>query len=92
MLIESNKEVSLVAGRKDLAGTDPDLKNRRSTRDGRWDCHVGHDFLVAATGQAGQNRAGRLDTILRIASQADDSVSNVLRPEIGPSGGSGSQV
>jgi hypothetical protein len=95
MLIEGDKKVSLVAGRKDLAGANPDLKNRRAAGDGRWDCHVGHDFLVAATGQASQYGTGRLNAVLRIAGQTDDSVSNALRPEIGPSGshrGSGSQV
>ena len=89
MLIEGDKKVGLVAGRKDLAGTNPDLKNRGTAGDGRWDRHVGHDFLVAATGQARQYGTGRLNAILRIAGKPDNGVSNIMWPQVGPSGGRG---
>ena len=50
MLIERDEKIGLVAGRENLSGPDPDLEDRRPSRDRRGDGHVGHDFLVASAG------------------------------------------
>ncbi len=87
MLIESDQEVRLVAGRQYFAGADAYLENRRPARDGGRDRHVGHHFLVAAAGQAGKHGASRLDAILRVAGQTNDGITDVLRAQVGPSYG-----
>ena len=45
--------------------------------------HVSHHILVAASGESGQKRAGRLNSVLRIPSKANYGVLNVFRAEIG---------
>ena len=40
--------------------------------------------MVAPTGEAGEKRAGTLDTVLRVPSETDHGVLNVFRPQIRP--------
>ena len=86
VLIEGDEKIRFIAGGENLPGAHADLEDRGPARDRGGDGHVGHDFLVAAAGQSGQQRAGSLDAILRISSQTDHRVVDVLRPEVSPSG------
>ena len=86
MLVKGDEHIGLVTGAKDFAGTDAHLKNRRTTRDRRWDGHVGHDVMFTAAGESGQERACRLDSILRITREPDHRVLNAFRPQIGSFG------
>ena len=50
------------------------------------DGHVGHDILIAASGEPGEECARRLNTVLRISGKTNDSVPNIFRTKIGAVG------
>ena len=72
MLVKRQQHVRLVPGAQDFAGADADLENRGPAGNRGGDGHEGHDFLLAASGQARQEAADGLDAILGIAGDADD--------------------
>src|ERR1700719_3732039 len=84
VLIKRDQKIGLITRRKHFAGTDTDLEDGRAAGDGGWNCHVSHDVLIAASGEPGEKRAGGLDSVLRIAGEADDGVLNIFRAKIGP--------
>ena len=79
MLIERHQHIRPVTGREDVTRAHPHLENGRSARDGGRNRHVGHDVLVAASGEPGEEPADSLDAVLRVAGQPDNNVMN--RPE-----------
>jgi hypothetical protein len=83
MLIERDQKIGFIASRQHFTGTDADLKDRWSTGDCGRDRHVGHDVLVAASGEAGEKRAGSLNSVLRITSETNHGVLNIFRAQIG---------
>ena len=62
-----NQEVGFISRGKNFTRAHADLEDRRSTGDGGGDRHVSHDFLGAAPGEPGEERAGALDAVLGIA-------------------------
>jgi hypothetical protein len=76
VLVKGDEHVGAVAGRENVAGAHADLEDRRSARDRGRNRHVGHDVLIAATGEAGEEAADGLDAVLRVAGEADDDVVN----------------
>ena len=74
VLVESDEEVGLVAGRQDVAVAHADLEDRRTSRDRGRDGHVRHDLLITAAGEAREESADGLDTVLGISGEADDDV------------------
>src|SRR5437764_11218126 len=83
VLIKRDQKIGFVAGGKNFTGTDAYLKDRRPSGNRRGDRHVGHDVLIAATGESGEKRAGGLNSILRITGESNDGVLNVFRSKIG---------
>ena len=83
VLIKRDEEIGFVAGGEDFAGAHADLENGGAAGDGGGNRHVGHDFLGAAAGEPGEERAGALDAVLRITGEPDDGVVDVFRAEIG---------
>ncbi len=79
VLVEGDQHIRLVAGGEHLARTDVDLEDRSAARDRRRDRHVGHHLLGAASGEAGEEPADRLDPVLRITGQPDHGVLDILR-------------
>jgi hypothetical protein len=84
VLMEGHQEVSFVSRRENFAGSNAHLENRRTTRDGGRDRHVGHHLLRAAAGQPRQHRARRLNAVLRISGKPDHGIADTLRPQISP--------
>ena len=83
VLIKRDEEIGFVARGEDFARADADLEDRRPAGDGGRDRHVGHDVLVAASGEPREESAGALDAVLRISREADDGVVDVFRAKIG---------
>ena len=83
VLIKGDEEIGFVAGGEHFARADADLEDRRPARNGGGNRHVSHDVLVAAAGEAGEESAGALDAVLRIAGEADDGVVDALRAQVG---------
>ena len=82
VLIKGDEEIRFVTGGEHFARSDADLEDRRPARNGGRNRHVSHDVLVAPAGEAGEESAGALDAVLRIAGQADDGVVNTFRAKI----------
>src|SRR5262249_22551323 len=83
----TNKNTAAYLRRHHFPRTDAHLKNRRTTGDRRRDGHVGHDVVLTAAGESGEERAGGLNSILRITGEPDHRVLNAFRPQIGSVGG-----
>ena len=92
VLIEGHEHVGAVAGGEDVAGAHAHLEDRRPARDGGRDRHVGHDVLVAAAGEAGEETADGLDAVLRIAGEADDDVVDALGTRVSAFGRGGGGI
>jgi hypothetical protein len=86
VLIERDEEVGFVARGENFAGSHANLEDGRSAGDGGGDRHVGHDVLRAAPGQAREESAGALNSVLRISCETDYGVINTFGPEIGTFG------
>src|SRR5437588_1283463 len=86
VLIKRDQEIGFVTGRQDFAGTDADLKDGRAAGNGGGNRHISHDVLIAASSESGEKRARGLNSVLRIAGQADDCVLNIFRAQIGAVG------
>ena len=84
VLIKRDQKIGFITGGQHFARTDAHLENRRTTGDRGRDGHVGHDVLLAATGEAGEERAGSLNSVLRISGEPDHGVLNTFRAQIGP--------
>src|SRR5437773_11803495 len=82
MLIKCDEKIGFIAGRKHFTGTDPDLEDRRSTRNRGRDRHVSHDVVIAASGQSRQKCAGGLNAVLRIARETNQSILNISKTQI----------
>lgn len=76
VLIKHDQHVGAVAGGKDIARSHAHLKDRRPARDRGRDRHVGHDVLVTATGEPGEETSDGLNAILGVTREADDNVVN----------------
>ena len=72
MVIESQEHVRFVTGAEHFARANPDLKNRRPTRNRGRDRHESHYLLLAPSSQAGEKAADCLNAILGIARDPDD--------------------
>ena len=83
VLIKRDEEVGFIARGEDFARAHADLENRGTAGDGRGDRHVGHDIVIAASGQAREESAGALDAVLRISREADNGVVDALGAKIG---------
>ena len=86
VLIKRDEEIGFVAGGENFARADADLENRRTAGDRGGNRHVSHDVLVAAAGEPGEESAGALDAVLRIAGEPDDGVVDVFGTQIGALG------
>src|SRR5882724_565596 len=84
VLIKRDEEIGFVAGRQHFAGAHADLENGWAAGDGGGNRHVGHDFLGAPAGEPGEERAGALDAVLRIAGETNNGVVDVFRTQICP--------
>src|SRR4030095_15918142 len=71
VLVKRYQKIGFITGRQHFARADAHLKNRRTTRDCRRDGHVGQDVVLTAAGQAGEERAGGLNSILRVTREPD---------------------
>ena len=76
VLVECDEHVGAVPGGQNVAGAHADLEDRRSTGDGGGDRHIGHDVLIAAAREAGEEAADGLNPVLRITGESDDDVVN----------------
>ena len=84
MLVKRDQKISFIASGQYFTRTDPDLEDRRSTRDRCRDRHVSHDIVIAAPGQACEKSAGGLNAVLRISGETNYGVIDVFRAQIGP--------
>src|SRR2546430_3493376 len=83
VLIKCDEKIGFIAGRKHFTGTDPDLEDRRSTRNRGRNRHVSHDVVIAASGQTRQKCARGLNSVLRISGETNYSILDVFRTQIG---------
>ena len=61
VLVKRDEKIGFIARREHFARTDADLENGWPTRDRGRDGHVGHDVVLAASGQPGEERAGSFE-------------------------------
>jgi hypothetical protein len=74
VLIKRDEHVGAVAGGENVAGAHAHLEDRGSAGDGGRDRHVGHDVLIAAAREAGEESADGLDAVLGVTGESDDDV------------------
>src|SRR3989442_14457737 len=72
MLIKGEQDIRVIARAEHFARPDADLENRWSTGNGGRNGHEGHDLLFTPPSQARQKAADGLNSVLRIAGDADD--------------------
>jgi len=76
VLVKGHQGVGAVAGVKNLAGAEMDLKDRGTTGNGAGNRHVGHDFLGGGPGQLAQEGPDRLNAVLGIAGETDHGIAD----------------
>ena len=77
MLVKRDQGIGAISGVEDLSRAEVDLKNRRSAGDGAGNRHVGHDLLSSGAGELTKEGPHRLNTVLGVAGEADDSVTKI---------------
>jgi hypothetical protein len=89
MLVKSKQHIRVIARAQNFTRADAHLENGRAAGNRRGNRHERHDFLLAASGQAGQETANGLNAVLRIAGDANDCFRHLryLRPSARGLGG-----
>ena len=77
MLVKRDQGIGAISGVEDLSRAEVDLENRRSAGDGAGNRHVGHDLLGRGAGELTKEGPHRLNAVLGVAGEPDDSVTKI---------------
>src|SRR5204862_7913075 len=81
--------IRVIAGTEHFPGANAHLENGGASGNGRRDGHESHDLLLAAPGQACQKAADSLNTVLRVAGNANHRLRDLCDRGRATGGGGG---